>query len=233
MSALLLALVSWLVTAPAQPFLLVPSLPRPHSLANSMPFLSSLPAPSAVPLPSSLLSQTLPSSLPPHDFLPSSSLVSLQQLDFSNPVKDVFLAYVVFSLLAGAKGLLDGWRPDFRSGEDRWPPRGGAQNGDAQNGDASPPADAAPPTDASPPADPPSPPPPDPPPPPPPKSALDSLNEFLDKPLLDTGKRGGPLEPFKRFARREPEQAQVAASVVTFLTFATIGRLLLEVVRTI
>ncbi|GMI25455.1 hypothetical protein TrRE_jg550, partial [Triparma retinervis] len=32
-------------------------------------------------------------------------------IDFKDPGKDIFLAYVVFSLGAGVKGWLDGWRP--------------------------------------------------------------------------------------------------------------------------
>jgi len=46
------------------------------------------------------------------------------------------------------------------------------------------------------------------------QTPLQKLNELLDTPILDTGERGGPLEPFKKFARTEPEKAQVAASVV-------------------
>ena len=61
------------------------------------------------------------------------------------------------------------------------------------------------------------------------KSALDKLNELLDKPLLDTGVPGGPLEPFKSFARTEPEAAQVLASVLAFGGFALVGRLLVAV----
>ena len=41
-------------------------------------------------------------------------------------------------------------------------------------------------------------------------SPLDKLNALLDTPLLDTAERGGPLEPFKKFARTDPEKAQVA-----------------------
>ena len=43
------------------------------------------------------------------------------------------------------------------------------------------------------------------------------LNALLDKPILDTGERGGPLEPLKKFARTNPEQAQIGASVVAVL----------------
>lgn len=42
-------------------------------------------------------------------------------------------------------------------------------------------------------------------------SPLDKLNALLDTPLLDTAERGGPLEPFKKFARTDPEKAQVAS----------------------
>lgn len=45
-------------------------------------------------------------------------------------------------------------------------------------------------------------------------SPLEQLNSFLDRPILDTNVRGGPLEPFKKFARMEPEAAQVIASVI-------------------
>ena len=56
-------------------------------------------------------------------------------------------------------------------------------------------------------------------------SALARLNAFLDRPILDTNERGGPLEPFKRFARQEPEAAQVVASAVVLGGFALIARL--------
>jgi len=32
-------------------------------------------------------------------------------IDFTDPGKDIFLAYIVFSLAAGVKGWADGWRP--------------------------------------------------------------------------------------------------------------------------
>jgi len=59
---------------------------------------------------------------------------------------------------------------------------------------------------------------------------LKGLNELLDKPILDTGVRGGPLEPFKRFARLEPETASAVASAVAIGFFAVLGRLLLAVI---
>lgn len=58
-------------------------------------------------------------------------------------------------------------------------------------------------------------------------SMLDRLNAFLDRPILDTNERGGPLEPFKKFARQEPEMAQVAASTVAIGGFALVARVLL------
>jgi len=57
-------------------------------------------------------------------------------------------------------------------------------------------------------------------------SPLERLDEFLDRPLLDTNIRGGPLEPFKQFARINPEEAQVVASVVVLGGFFVLGRLL-------
>lgn len=57
-------------------------------------------------------------------------------------------------------------------------------------------------------------------------SPLDQINAFLDKPILDTSVRGGPLEPFKRFARMEPEAAQVIASAVAILGIGAFWRLL-------
>lgn len=62
---------------------------------------------------------------------------------------------------------------------------------------------------------------------------LASLNAFLDKPILDTGVRGGPLEPFKRFARINPEVAQVAASVIVVSGFAVLARLALALAAAI
>ena len=59
-------------------------------------------------------------------------------------------------------------------------------------------------------------------------SPLDRLNAFLDTPILDTGVRGGPLEPFKRFARLEPELASAAASVLALSFFAVLGALLAQ-----
>lgn len=58
---------------------------------------------------------------------------------------------------------------------------------------------------------------------------LRALNEFLDRPLLDTNVPGGPLEPFKSFARTEPEAAQVVASVVAVGFFVVLARLLVAV----
>jgi hypothetical protein len=57
------------------------------------------------------------------------------------------------------------------------------------------------------------------------QSPLARLNELLDRPILDTNERGGPLEPFKRFARQEPEAAQVVASAVVLGGFALVARL--------
>ena len=62
------------------------------------------------------------------------------------------------------------------------------------------------------------------------QSPLERLSSFLDQPILDTSVRGGPLEPFKRYARREPEVAQLIASVVALSTFALIGRVLVALV---
>lgn len=61
-------------------------------------------------------------------------------------------------------------------------------------------------------------------------SPLERLNAFLDKPILDTGERGGALEPFKRWARIEPELASTAASVLAVSFFALLGRALLALV---
>ena len=61
-------------------------------------------------------------------------------------------------------------------------------------------------------------------------SPLAQLNAFLDRPLLDTGVRGGPLEPFKRFARINPDEASAIASVVAVVFFGAVGRVLLAVV---
>ena len=61
-------------------------------------------------------------------------------------------------------------------------------------------------------------------------SPLAKLGEFLDTPILDTGVRGGPLEPFKRFARINPELAQTVASVAAITFFVLIGRALLFLV---
>ena len=62
---------------------------------------------------------------------------------------------------------------------------------------------------------------------------LAQLNAFLDRPLLDTNVRGGPLEPFKRFARSEPEAAQVLASVVVVGAFLLVARVAVEVARSL
>lgn len=56
------------------------------------------------------------------------------------------------------------------------------------------------------------------------RSLLQQLNALLDTPLLDTNVRGGPLEPFKKFARQEPEAAQAAASVVAVLFWFAVFR---------
>ncbi|KAJ1457645.1 Alpha/Beta hydrolase protein [Pelagophyceae sp. CCMP2097] len=56
------------------------------------------------------------------------------------------------------------------------------------------------------------------------QSPLDAFNAFLDTPLLDTNKRGGPMEPFKAFAREEPETAQVVASAFALAFFVVLGR---------
>ena len=62
------------------------------------------------------------------------------------------------------------------------------------------------------------------------KNPLQQLNELLDKPILDTNVRGGPLEPFKRFARLEPEAASVIASVAALSFFAVLGRVVVAVI---
>jgi len=62
------------------------------------------------------------------------------------------------------------------------------------------------------------------------QSPTERLSSFLDRPILDTSVRGGPLEPFKRYARREPEVAQLIASVVALSTFALIGKVLVALV---
>lgn len=58
------------------------------------------------------------------------------------------------------------------------------------------------------------------------RNPLQRLNALLDTPLLDTNVRGGPLEPFKKFARVEPEAAQAAASVVAVLFWFAVFRAL-------
>ena len=63
-----------------------------------------------------------------------------------------------------------------------------------------------------------------------PSSLLKQFNDFLDRPILDTGVRGGPLEPIKRFARLEPEIAQTVASVLAITFFSLVGRAILAVV---
>ena len=50
------------------------------------------------------------------------------------------------------------------------------------------------------------------------------LNALLDTPILDANTRGGPLEPVKAFVRREPEVAQVAASVLALSFFFALAR---------
>jgi len=62
------------------------------------------------------------------------------------------------------------------------------------------------------------------------QSPTERLSSFLDRPILDTSVRGGPLEPFKRYARREPEAAQLIASIVALSTFALIGKVLVALV---
>jgi len=53
---------------------------------------------------------------------------------------------------------------------------------------------------------------------------LDRINAALDTPILDSNVRGGPLEPVKSFIRKEPEVAQVAASVLAVLFFGALTR---------
>ena len=65
------------------------------------------------------------------------------------------------------------------------------------------------------------------------KSPLAKLNEWLDTPFLDTGKRGGPLEPFKRFARLEPELASAAASTAALSFFALLGWVAVQVAMSV
>lgn len=57
-------------------------------------------------------------------------------------------------------------------------------------------------------------------------SPLDRVNAFLDRPILDTNERGGPLEPFKKFARMEPEAAQLIASVLAIFGIGSFWKLL-------
>mmetsp|Transcript_27240 Transcript_27240/g.51610 ORF Transcript_27240/g.51610 Transcript_27240/m.51610 type:complete len:89 (+) Transcript_27240:3-269(+) len=71
--------------------------------------------------PLALLSTSTPLSL-----LSTSNVQSLTTastaasvVDFTDPGKDLFLAYVVFSLLAGVKALADGWRPTVTSGKNK------------------------------------------------------------------------------------------------------------------
>jgi len=52
------------------------------------------------------------------------------------------------------------------------------------------------------------------------QARLAAMNAFLDRPLLDTNERGGPLEPLKAWVRTDPETAQLAASVVAVTFFA-------------
>lgn len=60
-------------------------------------------------------------------------------------------------------------------------------------------------------------------------SPLDKLNALLDTPLLDTAERGGPLEPFKSFARSDPEAAQVVASVAAVVFWLLLFRIVLGI----
>lgn len=60
-------------------------------------------------------------------------------------------------------------------------------------------------------------------------SPLDQLNAFLDRPILDTNVRGGPLEPFKRFARTEPELAGIIASVLAVAATGAFWKFLFSV----
>ena len=57
-------------------------------------------------------------------------------------------------------------------------------------------------------------------------SPFEQLNSFLDQPFLDTNVRGGPAEPFKRFARTEPEAAQVIASALAIVGIGAFWKLL-------
>ena len=49
----------------------------------------------------------------------ASTTAAASVVDFTDPGKDLFLAYVVFSLLAGVKALADGWRPTVTSGKNK------------------------------------------------------------------------------------------------------------------
>ena len=51
--------------------------------------------------------------------LTASTTAAASVVDFTDPGKDLFLAYVVFSLLAGVKALADGWRPTVTSGKNK------------------------------------------------------------------------------------------------------------------
>ena len=64
-------------------------------------------------------------------------------------------------------------------------------------------------------------------------SPLEQINSFLDRPILDTNVRGGPLEPFKRFARTEPEVAQVIASVLAIVGIGAFWKLLFSLAEAV
>ena len=51
--------------------------------------------------------------------LTASTTAAASGVDFTEPGKDLFLAYVVFSLLAGVKALADGWRPTVSSAKNK------------------------------------------------------------------------------------------------------------------
>lgn len=55
---------------------------------------------------------------------------------------------------------------------------------------------------------------------------VQTINQILDTPILDSNVRGGLLEPLKRVIRAEPELAQVAASILALAFFGLCGKLL-------
>mmetsp|Transcript_84203 Transcript_84203/g.149186 ORF Transcript_84203/g.149186 Transcript_84203/m.149186 type:complete len:156 (-) Transcript_84203:135-602(-) len=60
---------------------------------------------------------------------------------------------------------------------------------------------------------------------------LQQINNFLDKPLLDTNERGGPLEPLKDFIRDDPQMGSVVMSGIAVAFFAVVIRVALLLVQ--